>query len=203
MVKAMAIGAQNGGTWALSIPYSNNPILDPTGDDGDLNQKGPVWFLAGTFGTHAERSVKVPRGKAIFFPLTNIWNDYPCPDPNFKPAPGQSMYDFLAAGAAFYIDPWVNDPSNLLSAKVDGVELKHLLNYRAISKLTRFTGDISNTAIDPCITGSKQVGVSDGIWITLEPLKKGDHTIEFSAYSETIFAPFIFDLNVIYHLTVE
>jgi hypothetical protein len=161
--------------WALSVPFDHSPIVDPNGQDGNLNQRGPVWFLAGTFGVHAERWITVPANKAIFFPLVNTWNDYPCPDPNFKPALGQSMYSFLADGADAQIYPWFNDQTNkmpnVLSAAVDGVVIPRLLSYRGISSLTPFKAHLSNTLIDPCITGDKQVGVADGFWIMLEPME--------------------------------
>src|SRR6266404_1942081 len=35
--------------WALSIPASQNPLLDTTGDKCMVGQRGPIWFLAGTF----------------------------------------------------------------------------------------------------------------------------------------------------------
>ena len=36
--------------WLLSIPSDTNPAADKTGINCGINQKGPVWFLAGTFG---------------------------------------------------------------------------------------------------------------------------------------------------------
>ncbi len=187
--------------WALSVPFSQSPITDVTGEYGSQNQKGQVWFLAGTFGAFAERTITIPANKFIFFPLVNTENDFPCPDPNFKPAPGQTMEEFLTLGAAPYINPYVTEPENKLSAKVDGVELKNLLDYRGISQLTKFTADPSQIAIDSCITGKKQVMVSDGFWIMLAPLKPGKHEIEFSATA--VSNPYPFNLHVIYHVTIS
>jgi len=186
--------------WALSVPFAQSPINDTTGQYGSQNQRGPVWFLAGTFGQFAERTIRIPAGKFIFFPLVNMWNDFPCPDPNFKPAEGQSMEEFLTIGVAPYIDPWLTEPDNTLSAKVDGVELKNLNLYRGISHLTKFKADPSQIAIDTCITGKNQVGVSDGFWIMLAPLSPGKHEIEFSAFADS--NPFPFNLNVKYHVTI-
>jgi len=33
------------------------------------------------------------------------------------------------------------------------------------------------TGFDPCVTGSPQVGVSDGHWVFIDPLPRGDHTL--------------------------
>lgn len=106
--------------WALSVPFSKSVINDPDGGFGSQNQKGAVWFLAGNNGGTSDRTITIPAGKLIFFPLFTYWNDYPCPDPNFKPAPGQSLEDFLTLGAASVIDPWVTDQIDYkLSAMVD------------------------------------------------------------------------------------
>jgi hypothetical protein len=153
--------------WVYSIPADKNPIQDMTGEFGSLNQSGPVWFLAGSFGTTVERTLSIPSGKGIFFPIFNIFNDYPCPDSTFQPAPGQTLEEFLAAGAAAYIDV-----ATALAVQVDGVEMKHPFNYRAASHLVTFTADPSWVTLDPCVTGTPQYGVSDGYWGMLAPLPK-------------------------------
>ncbi len=186
--------------WALSVPFSQSPITDVTGEYGSQNQQGQVWFLAGTFGAFAERTITIPASKFIFFPLVNSENDFPCPDPTFKPALGQTMEDFLTSGITPSYDLWVTDLNKTLSAKVDGVELNNLTNYRGISQLTKFTADPSQIALDPCITGEQQVMVSDGFWLMLAPLKSGKHTIEFSAY-DTLNPSWA--LHVIYHVTIS
>jgi hypothetical protein len=179
--------------WVYSIPADENPITDPTGAFGSLNQSGPVWFLAGSFGTTVERTITIPEGKGIFFPIFNYFNDYPCPDATFHPAPGQTLEAFLAAGAADYINQ-----ATALAVQVDGVELQHPFNYRAASHLVTFTADPSWVTLDPCATGQPQVGVSDGYWVMLAPLPKGAHTIHIFA----AVAP-AFSLDVTYHLTVR
>ena len=180
--------------WVYSIPAAQNPISDTTGEFGDLHQSGPVWFLAGSFGTTVERTVTIPEGKGIFFPIFNYFNDYPCPDTTFHPAPGQSLEDFLAAGAAALIDS-----ASTLAVQVDGNELEHPFNYRAASHLVTFTADPSWVTIDPCVTGSPQFGVSDGYWVMLAPLPTGEHTIHILA---TVDA-WGFRLDVTYHITVS
>jgi hypothetical protein len=165
--------------WALSQPAPSNPILDTSGAACANGQSGPVWFLAGTSGFPVTRTCAVPSGKAILFPIINVENDFPCPDPTFKPAPGQSLEDFLTIGARAVIDPHTD-----LQASVDGVALQDLLDYRATSRLFTFTGDPSLTAtFDPCITGSPQQAVSDGYWIMLAPLPRGSHVVKFGSPS--------------------
>lgn len=60
--------------WALSIPTGQNPMLDPTGEDCMIGQRGELWFLAGVFavnGGTVTRACSVPADKALFFPVIN------------------------------------------------------------------------------------------------------------------------------------
>ncbi len=59
--------------WALSFEEEDSPVTDPDGSRCALGQSGPVWFLAGTYGSRrAVRSCRVPAGKTLFFPLVNF-----------------------------------------------------------------------------------------------------------------------------------
>jgi hypothetical protein len=191
--------------WAYAQPFAENPVSDPTGALCDRGQSGDVWFLAGNFGGKAKRTCTVPAGKAIFFPIYNIFNDYPCPDPTFQPAPGQSLEDFLTngtgsiPGARAFIDP--ADPERDFKVSVDQRRLANLGDYRATSPMVTFTGHISMLAFDPCVTGQPQQGVADGYWIMLEPLSPGQHTLRIEV--KTV-SPFFgkFHLDVSYDLTI-
>lgn len=58
--------------WAGSFSSQESPIADRTGELCGEKQKGPVWFLAGTYGTlRTVRTCRVPKGKHLFFPLIN------------------------------------------------------------------------------------------------------------------------------------
>src|SRR4051794_36218837 len=124
--------------WALSFPVSSNPIFDTTGEFCAQGQ-GQPWFLAGTSGPGAyERSCTIPKNREIFFPIWNTNNDYPCPDPSFAPAPGQSLKDFLTEGA-LQIDELAGD----FAVSIDGVALTNLTSYKATSNLFTFKADPS------------------------------------------------------------
>ncbi|HWL84179.1 MAG TPA: hypothetical protein VNO21_00070 [Polyangiaceae bacterium] len=163
--------------YILKIPFDENPNLDPTGADCAIDQEGPVWFLPAVpgamLGTSVTRACTIPRGRALFLQLASLANDYPCPDPNFKPAPGQSLYDFLIDGAKPAIDAVRNFDGTL-----DGVPIKDVLSYRFTSDdLFYFTGDPSMQAFDSCITGKRQPAVADGYYLMFKPLSPGAHTI--------------------------
>jgi hypothetical protein len=129
-------------TWAYSIPADQSPIV---ADEADctLNQGGHVWFLSGRPGG-ITRDCTTPAGMPIFFPLVNVFNDYPCPDPNYQPAPGQTLEAFLTEGARVLIDFTTE-----LEATLDGVPLQNLFDYRATSRLFTFTGRSPATRVSP------------------------------------------------------
>jgi len=62
--------------WGVSVPVKKSPFIDPTGENCDQGQSGPVWFLAGTFVAEqdqsgavvgaATRNCNIPVRKAIF-----------------------------------------------------------------------------------------------------------------------------------------
>ena len=181
--------------WAAGIPCATNPIGDPTGANASINQSGPVYFLAGTFGGAVTRNVTIPHGKKILFPIINLLMDHPCPDPNFGPAPGQSLEEFLTESAAELVDM-----AGGLEVTLDGVALNNEENYRFPSGLFYFTGntDLTN-CFDPCITGEEQADASDGYWMILKPLSYGQHTLRFKAGVPA----FGFALDVTYNMTIE
>lgn len=161
--------------WWMSIPKGVNPS-DPAGDANcEINQQGPVWFLGGPLGSSFTRSCTIPAGKAILAPIVTFINDYPCPDPTFQPAPGQSLDDFLRIGVAPILDS-----VTLAAAQFDGKALKV---RRVVTKLFSFTGAASLGPFDSCITGSPQLGVSDGFFVFIEPPAPGDHTLEIRSIS--------------------
>ena len=58
-------------TWAMSEPERTNPVADEDGSECERNQPQDTWFLAGTFGTQAERTCSIPAGVPVAFPLVN------------------------------------------------------------------------------------------------------------------------------------
>lgn len=166
--------------WALSMPCATNPIFDPSGTKAGNNQSGPVYYLAGSGVGQVTRNVTIPHGKDIFFPVFNVIIDYPCaPDPAWEPAPGQTVEELLMSLG------WLMDMVNLsnMEVKLDGTTLDNPGSYRFFPPHSfKFTGDpdLAN-CFDWCINGDEQDGWSDGYWIMLKPLSKGQHTLHFHA----------------------
>src|SRR5262245_24218565 len=58
--------------WALSIPASENPLVDTDGSKCMVGQRGSTWFLAGVFfGGTAVRNCTIPPETDLFFPVYN------------------------------------------------------------------------------------------------------------------------------------
>jgi hypothetical protein len=192
--------------WVVGIPAAENPILDETGEFGAIDQAGPVWFLAGNSGGTTERTLVVPTGKALFFPiLTQFWG---CPSPEERafleevaraylgmdPAAVAALTDVdlmrLVIGAQM-------DSVISLSATIDGVAVQDLKQYRAKSPVFTFE-DLDSFGVE----GECSPAVADGYWLMVAPLPVGEHTIHFSGViADAPLDPL--ELDVTYHLIVR
>ena len=166
-------------TWSYiyGIAPDQNPFFDTTGEFCAVDQAGPVWFLPAVpgshLGTNVSRSCTIPQDKAIMLQMSSALNDYPCPDPNFHPAPGQSLYDFLISA----ISPLFDNVTGF-TVTLDGVNINDPLSYRFFSSdVFSFTPDLGMVAFDSCITQTNMQGVVDGFYLLFKPMTPGQHTI--------------------------
>lgn len=163
--------------WLLSIPLGVSPLADTeTGINCALNQSGPVWYLAAPGGVVYTRTCTLPAGKALVMPLSSYINDYPCADPTFQPPPGQSLEDFLRAGASFVVDG--------TTSAVATLDNKPLRLRRVSTGSFSFTAAGSLNALDSCLTGSPQLGVIDGLFVFIDPPSPGTHTLQVSVSNQ-------------------
>ncbi len=161
----------------MSIPLNVSSATDKTGTHCGINQSGPVWFLAAPLGGNNTLSCTIPAGKVIFAPAVTFMNDYPCPDPNFEPASGQTLEAFLTQGASDIVNSFT------FAMTLDGRPVKV---RRATSSLQSFTAAKDLVASDPCVTGSPQLGVADGQYAVIGPLSPGSHTLHVLSNSPLI-----------------
>src|SRR4029453_12829086 len=126
-------------------------------------EEGPVVFLpriAGPRVFSGSRTCTIPFGKAILLEIGAYVDPWPCPDPNFKPAPGQSLYDFLCGDAKAFMDG-----VNRLEVSIDGRAIDDVLGYRfASEEIFTLTGDPTFAALDPCVTGTPQPAIVNGFF---------------------------------------
>jgi hypothetical protein len=155
--------------WISAIPADESPEFSLAACD--VSQPEGVFFLPPFQGASYTRSCTIPFGKPVLVEAQAVVNDYPCPDPTFQPAPGQTLAEFLKEGAVGF-----DDAFPLLSLEVDGHAVA-IDRHRDTSRLFEFKADPSLVGLlDPCLTGTLQPGVSDGWWafVLFAP---GDHTV--------------------------
>jgi hypothetical protein len=187
-------------TWVYAQPArdvnggTNNtfPILDKTGEfatAGQENGIGPAnkyFFLAGTFGGDAERTVTVPQGKALFFPVINFEIDNAVKPPTNYDVPE------LKRRAEETIDSTTTHV-----ATFDGVPVD---NFRVESPVFDYTVPAENSIYDYFglpFEGRIKPVVSDGYWAYIPPPTPGTHELTFTGANSSGFS-----VTVTYHLTV-
>jgi hypothetical protein len=179
--------------WALSIPETQNPVTDSTGAFAAVGQSGPVWFLGGTFGNSVTRTVTVPAGKALFFPVHN-WLF------------GASVFDCEPSVPGVTCDvPTLREKAaaaatsvQILEASIDGVPVNNIRDHRAISP-DAFSVTFPEGAVFGFPAGTFSPHVADGYWLMLAAPTPGQHTIRVRALSPDYGV----DNEVIYILTVK
>lgn len=178
--------------WAIKAPLESSPLADETGQFGHQGQGGPVFYLAGTSGGSAERWLKIPHNRAVFFPLVNsVWWT---PDDGPTEASVRALANEVADGATG------------LYCTLDGQPCTDddLADYRAASPAGGFNLRILPNSLFTDFgipAGDRDPSVSDGYWVMLAPLSTGDHTLEFGgAFDSGPFAGF--SVDVVYHLDI-
>lgn len=166
--------------WTFEVPFDRNPevLLDA---DCAVSQHDGVFFVPAYDGaTTYRRECTVPALKPVLVPLWVIINDFPCPDPDFHPGPGQTLEEFLTEGVVAF-----NDATRDLTVTVDGVAVDPSL-HRHTTSIFEFTADPSlvGNLPDACLQGTRQPGVSDGWWLMLKaPI--GRHEVHITAQAPT------------------
>lgn len=174
--------------WLQSMPADQNPALDPDGRFCDVNQRGHVWFLAGSFGgalgepAVPSRECHVPQGWGIFFPVTAFISFAPEFTEIF-PDPDCDVITDPAAEARCDVNNDVPVSGQVgLSVVINGDAVGDLFAYRAHSKPGGFTFKLRDDSVFGFLGGGDRVpAVADGYWILLKPLPHGTHTVSFGA----------------------
>lgn len=176
--------------WLHSIPASNNPASDRTGQYCSVGQPAKdVWFLVQTTSGPGERTCTIPAGKAILLPVA-INECSTAEDPA------------LTTESALRACAIAGNEVNSIVAIVDGVKLKNLEKYRVQSPLFTLTFAENN---NNGIPGGPTQSVSDAYMTFLKPLSPGNHTLQFSQV--TLDNPTTgtksFAYSIVYHLIAK
>jgi len=160
--------AQDWWQWAFSMPTDQSPIRDDNGRLCGVNQGGPVWYLAGGFGSaRIRRACVVPAGRFIFFPIINTV---------VTTMPGQTRTcEEVRAEATQNNDRYVH-----LMVEVDGVRIPDLKRTRIAPETCFDLAGRAPSAVEP---RPFYPSATDGFWVMLAPLSPGDHRIEFPAFT--------------------
>jgi hypothetical protein len=164
--------------WAAAFPHEESPVSDRTGARCAAGQYGPVWFLAGAFGSAmVHRRCTVPKGKYIFFPLVN-----------YIVHPTQEI-KITCATAIEAAGELIDDPE-ILVAELDGVAFGDLVAHRQKSPgcFDLAAGAATNLEIYP--------SASDGYYLMLRPLKRGRHTLHFGGQLPSVKQAISYELMV-------
>ena len=176
--------------WAMAIPESTNPIIDDDGSYGAIGQSGKVWYLAGNFGGSTARTLTVPSGTALFFPIVNnFWVNTPeLGDPAWSPAWEAQVRQLIGAAV---------DSAQNLSLEIDGYAATTVYNLRAASNVASCV--LPAGSIFPTANPGPHSCVADGYWALLRPLTVGQHTVRFAGQ----VASTGFSLDVTYTIIVK
>jgi len=147
--------------WAGSFDDSVSPVADRTGAACASKQSGPVWFLAGTYGTKRTiRTCKVPRGKYLFFPLVNFI---------VMPTHEGSLTCEAAIRSAAYATAEVSH----LVLDIDGAR------HSGLERNRQATRTCFNLAENAAPKYEIFPSAANGYYVMLNPLPPGAHTLNF------------------------
>ena len=180
--------------WTLSTPADTNQVLDGSGAFCMVGQRGPVWFLGGTFtGQPTVRTCSVPDNVSLFFPVINrfTFNSPGCeqPDTDYSMA-------FMRSQIAPYID--------------GATGLSVLLDNRPVKGVRRVRSDPFTVTLPPanifaffginCIVAGQvySPAADDGYYVRLRPLPAGQHHLSIRGTDADGFTVDVFyTLNVV------
>jgi hypothetical protein len=190
--------------WSEAGPVGANAIEDTTGEFCDEHQlNGPVWFLAGSFGTvGVERNCTIPKNRALFYPLIEGgWVD--CPGTPDVDVPDAAIRNLLAG---------IFDTACQLTSTVDEVPIPSLQVLTVRAQTPKFTNVLPDNPViagactPPLVGGRTGRRIIEGYWVMLPALSPGEHTLTLHGavcdFSDPNSGHVSFENGVTYHLTV-
>src|ERR1017187_2937967 len=196
--------------WTMAFPSTADPASNTA--PSDSTQSGKVWFLATAHGSvtvggsaTVTRSLTVPHGKALFFPVLTVIDDNTgCPTYN-NPL---LTADQLAAQAADIFSVVSETTCSVDGVPVPGLDDPQHSLYRVQSPAFTYKVASHNNLLaavfdGPCIPDGITVtpAVSDGVFLMLAPLSVGSHTVHFVGVAGPVATPF-FLKDITYNITV-
>lgn len=161
----------------MSIPSSDSPVYDKTGNRCTVGQRGDVWFLAGSTGGRVTRKCEIPAGVSVLVPVIN---NFCFPDAAFTD-------DACTTKTVAFIDDAV------ATLQVDGADV----DITRVSDTDDFNFTVGYNGYGGVKPGTYRATVADGLWALLGLFEAdSQHTVHVVARSGG------FSLDVTYTLSV-
>ncbi len=152
--------------WTYTMPKELSPVRDRTGQNCHVGQSGAVWFLAGGYGTSTiSRTCVVPEGKYLFFPVINMVY-YPRREGGLTCNEAKSL-------AALNNDELITIEVELDSLISSNPTHGRIASQECFNLLGLVPEEYKVPVVYPAAT--------DGFWVMLKPLSKGEHKLKFNA----------------------
>ncbi|MHC1768797.1 MAG: hypothetical protein AB9869_31695 [Verrucomicrobiia bacterium] len=179
--------------FAIPVETKNGVDQHPYLDGGTFGTVKDVLSIIGPFGT-ADVNLTIPAGTPILLAVVNAeWSTLEAGDPEAKESDLAQVANEIV------------DATSGVFAKIDGVAVKNLEAYRTQSPLFEFGPLPLNNLfdyfelVDSPAAGKKSLAVDAGIYLMLNPLSVGAHTIHVGGnYPEEIGGAF----QTSFHITV-
>ena len=184
--------------WSLSIPTSEHPRNDLTGNNCGINQNGPVWFLdppVGEGSTTRTNTCNIPEGKTIFVPLLVSECGYRF-DVDVRTV--DALEGCVKPGNNHGNIKFDVDGKPLLIIKDSG-EKDYETSQRILSNIFTAYYPTSNNIVGDNGTGF-DTKMADGYFAMIKPLPAGDHTIKLDV--QVIPQPTNYHTSMTYNLKI-
>ena len=158
-----------GAAWWQNAFVHPDLLGDTTGEFGYLgNVGGPVFFAEGSGGDPVSLSYTVPNNQYILLPVaTYIWTFF---DPCASVGCARTIVNSFVSG--------ITDAF----ASIDGVPVADLTSHLVtVDTTTPFVFQVDAGPIGPDGYGGILDAVQGGLWLMLDPLSSGMHTLTFGA----------------------
>ena len=189
--------------WLLAISDNINPVHDTTGELQSVGQPHPdVMLLAGTHSKSAERTVDIPEGRAIFFPVmtmsaseSEFANLHTENDLRNYAIQGDQIDDMQVT--------FEGQPRNGPSIDKITLDRAFLEKYEVTSPLFEVILPQNNIHLY-AVAGRTRV-VSHGYWVFIKALKLGEYTLTIRQSTKDDLATLTLNCSydITYHLSIQ
>jgi hypothetical protein len=176
--KTIAQWTQDWTTWGLQAPANTNPLTDPNGGFAHVDNHGPVFFIAGPFGSGSvERSFDVPKDTPILFPMINAFDTEGPGIPPTIPGWDKSFQE--------EVDTVLNDWQHSVKSRFASIDGHSVSNTKSYFEGTDFfsMGKVHPGSLIESLGVEKGTDLSTtksaGYWLMVEGLTPGTHTLHF------------------------